>query len=121
MDRSTKLLPLLVVLSALLVLWHSGDAWAQETRSVWVYKGGYFKIVKDKKWFETNPDGEWTFQETARTRDYVELYDETRDYTVRLYQTELYLKGGNEKAANKYRDFTDLHAAQISLSGHLYT
>jgi hypothetical protein len=112
MDRSTKFLGLLIVLSAFLVLSHPGDVRAADTRSVWLYKGGYFKMLEDKKWSETNPDGAWMFQEKARTADYVELYDETRDYTVRLYATEMYLKGGNDKTAYKFKDFTKLYGGE---------
>jgi len=62
-----------------------------DTRSYWVYEGGWFAQSKDGSWYELN---ELTlrklgkpvqFKEVRRTKEVVELYDEGRKVAVRLY------------------------------------
>lgn len=62
-----------------------------DKRTYWVYEGGWFAQSKDGSWYELNELtlrklGKPTrFKEVRRTKDAVELYDEGRKVTVRLY------------------------------------
>jgi hypothetical protein len=84
----------LVAFVALLVLavvaGHGSADEPADTRTYWVYEGGWFAKSKDGSWYELN---EFTyrklgkpskFKEVKRTKDYVELYDEDRKVAVRL-------------------------------------
>lgn len=62
-----------------------------DTRTLWVYEGGWFAKSKDGSWYELN---ELTFRklgkpsqfkEVRRTKELVELQDAGRKVTVRLY------------------------------------
>ena len=73
-------------------------------RVVWQYQGGFFKDVGRGRWTESNPSGTYHFQEVNRNRDFVDLWDGSRGFTVRLYDHAMYLKGGND-----HRDFTKFY------------
>jgi hypothetical protein len=73
-------------------------------RIVWQYQGGFFKDVGRGRWTESNASGTYHFQEVNRNRDFVDLWDGSRGFTVRLYDHAMYLKGGND-----YRDFTKFY------------
>jgi CubicO group peptidase (beta-lactamase class C family) len=63
----------------------------------WRHKNGYFEYVEKNTWTEKAPDGKtFKFIETDRTDDYVDLYDMTRECTVRLTNTDCQVefKGG---------------------------
>jgi hypothetical protein len=81
----------------------------EDTRTHWVYEGGWFAKTKDGGWYELN---ELTFRkfgkpvkfkEAKRTKEYVELYDEDRKITVRLYEksSEVRLADRDENAWEK--------------------
>lgn len=62
-----------------------------DTRSYWVYEGGWFAKTKDGSWYELN---ELThrklgkpakFKEAKRTKEYIELVDEERKVSVQLH------------------------------------
>ena len=64
-------------------------------RLVWSYEGGYFRDQDADGWVERNPSGEYHFKEVRRNREFIELYDCSRDCTVRLYKDAMFLKGFN--------------------------
>ena len=64
-------------------------------RLKWVYEGGFFKDVGNGQWDEANTGGSYHFKEVGRNREFVELYDDSRDCSVRLYRHAMYLKGFN--------------------------
>jgi len=74
----------------------------------WEYGNGY--VRQSRPWVEQNRGGRYTFVETARNALYVELFDASRSYTVRLYDDKLLIRGGNERAKAKYAKFTRLLA-----------
>jgi hypothetical protein len=78
-----------VLALAVVAGWCSAEEPA-DTRTYWVYEGGWFAKAKDGSWYELN---ELTyrklgkaskFKEAKRTKEYVELYDEERKVAVRL-------------------------------------
>jgi hypothetical protein len=68
----------------------------RDTRASWHYfgnGGGAFQRVRGRQWAEYRTLYQpVAFRETARTRDYVELYDDERDLYVRLYPDKAYVK-----------------------------
>jgi hypothetical protein len=83
-------------------------AWTQPAlageRLVWSYEGGFFADKDKKNWIEENPTGKYFFKEVDRNEDYIELYDKSRDCTVRLYKDAMYLKG-----LGQFNDFVKLY------------
>jgi serine/threonine protein kinase/Tol biopolymer transport system component len=62
-------------------------------RNVWRYGQGIFKMTKEKKWLEKTPSNvQYHFVEQGRTEKYVELYDRSRDCTVRLHEDRFEVK-----------------------------
>jgi hypothetical protein len=57
-----------------------------------LYGNGAFKPDQGSTWVERNWTGQYHFREVARTAQYVELYDQSRQVTVRLYAGESYYK-----------------------------
>jgi hypothetical protein len=59
----------------------------------WVHTRGSFENVEGTRWVEKarvdGPDVEFHFVEQRRTGEYVELYDDTRDCYVRIYDQQL--------------------------------
>jgi hypothetical protein len=55
-------------------------------RNQWKYRTGIFKAVDKGNWIEF-PDngGKYNFKEVARKADYVELYEQERQLTLRIY------------------------------------
>lgn len=77
-----------------------------DTRVLWVYEGGWFAKSKDGSWYEMNEsifrgDGKpHKFGEAKRTKDFIDLNDETRRVYVRLHNKHVELltrKGDWEK------------------------
>ena len=71
------------------------------TRTYWVYEGGWFVKAKDGSWEELN---ELTyrklgkpskFKEAKRTKEYVELYDAKRKVAVRLAEGNAEVRVGD--------------------------
>jgi hypothetical protein len=56
----------------------------------WFYNNGAVRKVSLEKWQEKSRDREYTYREVKRTDTYVELFDENREYTVRLYNSSMY-------------------------------
>ena len=94
-----RLIRLLV--ACLLVLVFAGLADAGE-RDYWRHSTGHFTNTKENKWTEKAPDGTHHFVETKRNKHYVELYDESRDITVRLFKTYSDAKSGNGEFERLY-------------------
>lgn len=84
----------------------------KDERKVWESsdKNAKFIAKSRKKWEEQNKDGEVVFRfiEKERTDEYIDIYDQTRGYTLRIYKTEMMIKGGNE-GYNKFEEFTKLY------------
>jgi hypothetical protein len=62
-------------------------------RTLWVYgpqDQNLFWRMADGRWIQYAADGRFTFDEVARTPDYVELYDPSRRVGARLYDDSLW-------------------------------
>ena len=72
----------------------------RDSREVWRYfanRGGTFQRVRGREWAEYRNIGDpLYYREVRRTPDYVELYDEGRDLSVRIYPDKLYQNNGYE-------------------------
>jgi hypothetical protein len=72
-------------------------------RTYWVYEGGWFARSKDKSWYEMNEEAfgkskaPWDFQEVKRTKEYVELRDDSRKVSVRLSESLAEYLGDDDK------------------------
>jgi hypothetical protein len=73
-------------------------------RVVWQYSGGFFKDAGNGRWEEQNASGQYNFQESRRTREFVELFDASRGLTARLYNNAMYLQGGDRPVFSKLYD-----------------
>ena len=88
----------LLISGALLVvcyLWLVPLAPAQEPiRMTWVHDKGKIINTKSIFWREMSKDAESTyyFVEVGRNQDFIELYDDSREVTFRLYKTKAILK-----------------------------
>ena len=88
--------------------WPAGEAKSAEEngddRTYWKYLpefgDGYFKLVSKGKWEEIGRDGKLLakWEEVGRTPDYVELYDSSRNYKMRLGAGEAWLTTGSSVA-----------------------
>jgi serine/threonine protein kinase len=63
----------------------------------WEYDGGYFKDEGGGRWTERSADGtlSYTFAETHKNSEFFELYDQSRDCHVRLFDTEMHFRTGD--------------------------
>lgn len=78
----------------------------------WQYSGavnGQFTPSRDQPgvWVEMNTQATYYFREVARDRNYVELYDRSRDITVRLYSNVCFIRGPG--AGGQFRYLYDGH------------
>jgi len=71
----------------------------QAVPKVWTFKytspvSGQFapSRVKGGQWVETNAEGAYHFIEMSRKSEYIELYDPSRQITVRLYATSCHIR-----------------------------
>jgi hypothetical protein len=107
-----KLTPLILVVLTLGAALAIGATHSQAAevphRLVWKYDGGFFKDQGSNQWIEKNPSGTYHFVEACRNRDYIDLFDRSRDVTVRLYRRECFLKGLG------HRDFVKLYCGRWS-------
>jgi hypothetical protein len=84
--------------------------WVREPdgRAIWAYKNGgaYFEHKKGKLWEELKDKKVAnTFIEQNRTKEYVEIYDKSRDTTVRFFADHYDLKPAGAKSEfKKYAD-----------------
>ncbi len=70
----------------------------------WEYNGGSIA----RSWIEETEKETHAFVETARNPVFVELFDPARDYTVRLYDDKLLLRGGRG-SARRFAKFTRIY------------
>ncbi len=63
-------------------------------RSEWRHDSGNFQNTVGIQWVEKSPDGTFYFREVHRSDGAVDLYDRTRDCTVRLTANSCYVKFG---------------------------
>jgi len=77
---------------------------------VWEHKLGFFKDQGNKVWVETDRHGAiWNkFLEVDRTSEFVQLYDSSRDYAIRIHGILMYIKGGKEPGNRRFNDWTKL-------------
>jgi cellobiose phosphorylase len=69
-------------------------------RNYWHHSNGHFENTTENKWVEKSPDGTFYFFETNRTDTYVELHNNARNCTVRLFPNRCMVKindGGWQK------------------------
>src|SRR5262245_20861003 len=82
------------LLAAVLVFGHVSAA-GQTQRVVWKFNDtGSFHDEGGKRWVEKDAAGTrlFDFKEVVRNDDFIELYDKTRDVTIRLYKDVAYIK-----------------------------
>ena len=66
-----------------------------DLRLTWVYSehgGGRFENTIGSYWVEVSENARFQFREVERTAAYVQLYDASRDTSVRLYDTVSYVR-----------------------------
>ena len=61
-------------------------------RITWEYQGGYIDNVNGQAWVERSVNATFSFTETYRNVDFVEMYDQSRDLYVRLYNNALFFR-----------------------------
>jgi hypothetical protein len=97
-------------LAALVVLFGlASAAHAQDMhRLVWQYDGGFFKDEGRSAWVEKNSRGTYHFEEVHRNREFVELYDASRDLTIRLYGDACFIQHATSDPVH-HHDFNRLY------------
>jgi hypothetical protein len=70
----------------------------------WEYEDGFFKPAPC--WREETDTDEYSFVETGRNAVFVELFDVSRNYTIRLYDDKMLIRGGNERVRSIFPKFT---------------
>ena len=95
-----KRLTALALAAFLLAAAPTANAAPASARQAWLYNQGSFKVVQGTTWIEKNPTGVFHFKEAARNGEFVDLYDQSRKMTVRLYPTTMYWKLPTQKAWN---------------------
>ena len=89
------LVPFVVAIGSLLGVAAAASA-DEPLRITWTHDKGKLTNTKAAFWKETLKVGEkdayFYFVEVHRNQDFIELYDASRDYLVRLYKTKLILK-----------------------------
>jgi Peptidase of plants and bacteria len=81
-------------------------------RAEWKYDGGALRAAEATAWVERNAGGvPLFFSERARTGEFIELFDASRDYTLRLFARKLQIRGGNGKVP-RFEKFTTLYAGR---------
>jgi hypothetical protein len=66
-------------------------------RTYWRHSKGHFENTKGNAWLEKSPDDTFRFVETDRNTNFVQLYDKSRECTVRLFGDRCMVKFGAEK------------------------
>ncbi len=78
----------------------------QSPRSRWEYDDGFVKQAR--RWQERNAAAEHWFVETARNSVFIELYDSSRRFTVRLYGSKMLIRGGTKQGRPRFPKFTKI-------------
>jgi Peptidase of plants and bacteria len=106
--RKTESAALSLAILAALLLGHATSVSAQTIeRNRWVYEGGF--LQRTRVWTEQTGQAENRFIECTRNSQYVELYDATRAYFVRLYNDKALIRGRNGRAAVRYPKYVRLY------------
>ncbi|MEI8381730.1 MAG: hypothetical protein WCJ09_16495 [Planctomycetota bacterium] len=88
---------------------HQHTAIDQTHRLIWEHTEGLCRYVDkgEDYWVELDKSGKvfLQFKEVRRNVDFVELFDERRGYTLRLYKNAMLIRGGND-GFQKFADFT---------------
>ncbi|MHC5538374.1 hypothetical protein ACYOEI_09110 [Singulisphaera rosea] len=71
----------------------------------WGYAEGHFKKLDSQNWAEDYPGNHFEFIEAGHTDDYVELFDDGRRCTVRLYDNRCEVRGPFTNM--EFKDFHD--------------
>lgn len=71
-------------------------------REYWKHEKGHFENTSGNKWIEKTEKHTYHFVEKDRKEKYVELYDKTRDISVRLYDHHCDVKKGDGKFEKYY-------------------
>ena len=64
-------------------------------RDYWRSSRGHFDNTKGDRWVEKYDKAMFRYVETARTKEYVELFDKGRNFTVRLFADHYEVKVNN--------------------------
>ena len=88
--------------ASLLILASAEQSWAGG-RDVWVHSNGTFTNMRGNNWIEHVGGDTYHFREMRRSDDSVELYDRSRDCTVRLTRHACLVKFGSG-GFDKYYD-----------------
>jgi TPR repeat protein len=89
---------------------------SQDKRQIWEHTDRLFKDQGNKRWIETDRLGKvlFTFTETDRNSDFIEIQDSSRGYTVRLYGNATYINGGSRQDLKKFDQFTKYYDGKWS-------
>jgi hypothetical protein len=94
-----KVLPTLVICFVAM-------AWALPAsaaeRQYWRHGEGHFENTRGNHWTERHSGDIYRFVEMDRTPKYVELYDKSRDCTVRLFDGRCMVKFGDQRFERYY-------------------
>ena len=95
---------LLASASVAVLLFLSASPSHAADRIVWEYDGGYIENTQGQTWIERSPGANFTFRETDRNNDFVELFDNSRSLYVRLYNDKLFFRRATDPdwSFNKY-------------------
>lgn len=91
LHRHLKCLPGLIAGILMFAIVATSPASPAIAHQSWLYNRGSFRAVGGKNWVERNPTGTFHFKETARSSQFVELYDPSRQFGVRLYSSTVYI------------------------------
>lgn len=84
----------------------------QTHRLIWEHTKGLCRYVDkgEDYWVELDRAGKvfLQFKEVRRNVDFVELFDERRGYTLRLYKNAMLIRGGND-GFQKFAEFTSYY------------
>ncbi len=67
----------------------------RKSRTLWRSSRGYFENTGGDKWVEKNDDGVFNYVERERTAKFIELFDFSRNITVRLHPDHYDVKTNN--------------------------
>jgi len=92
---------MLALLACLIGLAWVGTTVAAE-REYWRHSNGHFENTEGNKWREKSPGGTFNFVEQQRTLKFVQLYDRSRDVTIRLFDDRCMIRKGDNPFELKY-------------------
>jgi hypothetical protein len=107
--QRTYLFLMLIVVAHLVA--SSPLAHAQDTRQVWEHTNGLFKDQGNGVWVEIDRHGAIVheFIQVDQTSEFVQLYDISRGYAVRLHSAAMYIKGGKVQGLKRFEEFIKMY------------